>query len=37
MQRAGEAGEVASLVDFLCSDSAAYITGQVVSINGGMI
>jgi 3-oxoacyl-[acyl-carrier protein] reductase len=37
MQRAGEADEVASLVDFLCSDSAAYITGQVVSINGGMI
>jgi 3-oxoacyl-[acyl-carrier protein] reductase len=37
MQRAGEADEVANLVDFLCSDSAAYITGQVVSINGGMI
>ena len=37
MQRAGEADEVASLVDFLCSDAAAYITGQVVSINGGMI
>jgi 3-oxoacyl-[acyl-carrier protein] reductase len=36
MQRAGTAAEVASLVDFLVADGAAYITGQVVSINGGM-
>jgi 3-oxoacyl-[acyl-carrier protein] reductase len=34
--RPGTALEVAQLVDFLCSDRAAYITGQVVSINGGM-
>lgn len=35
--RAGEADEVAALVGFLASDRAAYITGQTVSINGGMI
>jgi len=37
MQRAGEASEVASLVSFLASDEASYISGQVISINGGMI
>lgn len=37
MQRAGRPEEVASLVTFLASDAAAYITGQVISINGGMI
>src|ERR1700680_567331 len=37
MKRAGGAEEVASLVSFLASDEAAYITGQVISINGGMI
>jgi 3-oxoacyl-[acyl-carrier protein] reductase len=36
MKRAGSAEEVASLVGFLASDDAAYITGQVISINGGM-
>ena len=34
--RYGHAEEVAELVSFLCSDSAAYITGQTVGINGGM-
>lgn len=37
MKRAGAPGEVADLVGFLASDQAAYITGQVVSINGGMV
>jgi 3-oxoacyl-[acyl-carrier protein] reductase len=37
MKRAGSAEEVASLVNFLASREAAYITGQVISINGGMI
>lgn len=37
MQRAGEAHEVASLVSFLASEEAAYISGQVISINGGML
>jgi 3-oxoacyl-[acyl-carrier protein] reductase len=27
---------VAALVAFLCSDDAGYITGQVISINGGL-
>jgi 3-oxoacyl-[acyl-carrier protein] reductase len=36
MKRMGQPAEVADLVAFLASDSAAYITGQVISINGGM-
>jgi 3-oxoacyl-[acyl-carrier protein] reductase len=35
-RRLGRPGEVAELVAFLCSDRAGYITGQTVSINGGM-
>ena len=37
MQRVGQPQEVADLVGFLASDQAAYISGQVISINGGMI
>jgi 3-oxoacyl-[acyl-carrier protein] reductase len=37
MKRAGKPEEVGSLVAFLASDAAAYMTGQVISINGGMI
>jgi len=36
MNRFGEAEEVANLVGFLVSKEAAYITGQVISINGGL-
>jgi len=36
MKRAGRPEEVADLVAFLASDRADYITGQCVSINGGM-
>lgn len=36
MARAGKPEEVADLVAFLASDRAAYITGQVIGINGGM-
>lgn len=35
--RAGKPEEVADLVAFIASDKAAYISGQVISINGGMI
>lgn len=34
--RFGQPEEVAALVGFLCSDEAAYITGQVINIAGGM-
>ena len=37
MKRAGTTEEVASLVGFLASRQAGYITGQIISINGGMI
>lgn len=36
MKRAGTPEEVAALIAFLASDAAGYITGQVISINGGM-
>jgi 3-oxoacyl-[acyl-carrier protein] reductase len=37
MKRAGAPEEVAALVAFLASDAAAYISGQIISVNGGMI
>jgi len=37
MKRAGRADEVADLVGFLASERAAYISGQIISINGAMI
>ena len=36
MKRFGKPEEVAELVGFLCSDKASYITGEVISINGGL-
>ncbi|MBZ5714172.1 3-oxoacyl-ACP reductase FabG [Nannocystis pusilla] len=36
-QRLGTAREVAALVAFLATDEAAYITGQVIGVNGGMV
>ena len=36
MQRFGEAAEVAAVVGFLASPDAAYITGEVIHVNGGL-
>ena len=36
MKRAGKPEEVASLVNYLMSEDSSYITGQVISVNGGL-
>lgn len=36
MARVGQPEEVARVVRFLCSGDASYITGEVISVNGGM-
>jgi NAD(P)-dependent dehydrogenase (short-subunit alcohol dehydrogenase family) len=35
--RTGAPEEVAATCGFLCSDGAAFITGQVIGVNGGMV
>ena len=35
-RRLGQASEAASSVAFLASDEAAYLTGQIIGLNGGM-
>ena len=37
MARIGKPQEVARVVRFLCSEDASYVTGQVISVNGGML
>ena len=36
MQRLGAPEDIAKAVAFLASDGAAYITGQVIAVDGGM-
>jgi 3-oxoacyl-[acyl-carrier protein] reductase len=36
LKRLGKAEDVAAAVRFLASDDAAYITGNVLNVNGGM-
>jgi 2-hydroxycyclohexanecarboxyl-CoA dehydrogenase len=36
MRRIGTPGDVAAMVSFLASDAAAYVTGQTVSVSGGL-
>ncbi len=37
MKKAGQGSDVAGLVSFLASDDAAYITGQTINVDGGLI
>ena len=36
MKRYGQPEDIANVVSFLCSEKASYVTGQVLSVDGGM-
>lgn len=36
LKRVGQPSEIASVIAFLCSDAASFITGEVININGGL-
>jgi 3-oxoacyl-[acyl-carrier protein] reductase len=37
MRRLGKPEDIASMVLFLASDSASYLTGQVIGVDGGLV
>ena len=37
LKRFGKPGDVAKVVAWLCGEDSAYVTGQIISVNGGMI
>jgi 3-oxoacyl-[acyl-carrier protein] reductase len=37
LQRLGQAADIAGVVAFLCSPAASYITGQILTVDGGMV
>lgn len=37
LQRLGQPGDIAGVVAFLCSPAASYITGQILTVDGGMV
>jgi 3-oxoacyl-[acyl-carrier protein] reductase len=37
LQRFGQSSEVASVVNFLCSEESSYMTGQVLNVDGGLV
>jgi 3-oxoacyl-[acyl-carrier protein] reductase len=36
LKRMGKPEDIASMVTYLCSDEASYVTGQVFTVDGGM-
>ncbi|MEB2349796.1 MAG: SDR family oxidoreductase [Comamonadaceae bacterium] len=36
LKRLGQPGEIASVIGFLCSSAASFITGEVIHVNGGL-
>jgi 3-oxoacyl-[acyl-carrier protein] reductase len=37
LKRFGQVRDIANAVSWLASDEASYVTGQIISVNGGMI